>query len=35
MEGAMLYMGLSPEERGDDARDYAWAFEPATRAAAD
>jgi toluene monooxygenase system protein A len=32
MEGALTYMGLSPAEMGQDATDYAWAFEgqPAT-----
>jgi len=26
--GALAYMGISPEEAGDDAENYAWAFEP-------
>jgi toluene monooxygenase system protein A len=28
LEGALAYMGLSPEECGQDATDYAWAREP-------
>jgi hypothetical protein len=25
--GVLAYMGLSPAEQGDDAMNYAWAFE--------
>jgi len=28
--GALAYMGISPEEAGQDATNYAWAYEPAT-----
>jgi toluene monooxygenase system protein A len=27
MAGLYAYMGLSPAEQGDDAMNYAWAFE--------
>ena len=35
IEGALAYMGLSPEEQGVDGTNYAWAFatEPATAGA--
>jgi len=26
IEGALEYMGLSPEEMGQDGTDYAWAY---------
>ena len=29
IEGALAYMGLSPEECGVDGDDYAWALAPA------
>jgi toluene monooxygenase system protein A len=37
MQGLWAYMGLSPAEQGDDAMNYAWAFEqpPRARAAAE
>jgi len=34
MAGVLAYMGLSPAEQGDDAMNYAWAFEQPRAAAA-
>jgi toluene monooxygenase system protein A len=34
MVGVRAYMGLSPAEQGDDAMNYAWAFEQPQPAAA-
>ena len=35
LDGLLAYMGLSPAERGTDATNYAWAFEPPERAVAE